>query len=445
MKLLLVMPTQYTQDGRPFKQKKAFFPTLTLPYLAGLAPEDVDVEIKNDYIQEIDPAADCDLVGISISTLHAVRGYELAEKFRQNGKTVFMGGFHATFMPGEAAQHCDSVVTGEAEYLMDEITGDFRRGALKETYTAPELHPLSGLPNPRYDLIPYDKYYYRSIPCQTSRGCPNNCRYCTVSAFYGRKYRFRPVGEVVEEVARAVRDIRSRLVMFIDDNIAAKKEYSYELFEALIPLNIRWVSQCSLTMADDSDLLRLAARAGMRGAFIGIETLNKTSLRKVNKSFNRVEDYNDKLREFRNAGIAVSANMIFGFEDDTEQTFEDTYRFIAGAKVYANPYILTPYPGTKLFRDLEENDKLLHRDWRRYTAYQQVAKHPNIPQEEMEDLFWKTYERMYAPMLNFRRMFRRTLRSFFSPMDWFLNIRIYFYNATFVSLKFIRKRLPPYY
>ncbi len=445
MKLLLVMPTQYTHDGRPFKQKKAFFPTLTLPYIAGLVPAGIDVEIKNEYIQTVDPTADCDLVGISISTLHAVRGYELADEFRRHGKTVFMGGFHATFMPDEAARHCDSVVIGEAEYLMETIIEDYRNGCLKERYRADTPHPLANLPGPRYDLIPYKKYYYRSIPCQTSRGCPNNCRYCTVTAFYGRKYRFRPVCEVVEEVGRAVRNLRSRLVMFIDDNIAAKKSYSYELYEALIPLNIRWVSQCALTMADDPELLKHAARAGMRGAFIGIETLNSTSLRKVNKGFNKVEDYKDKLTAFRQAGIAVSANMIFGFEDDDRQTFEDTYKFIADANIYANPYILTPYPGTKHYDDLDKSGRLLHKDWRRYTAYQQVARHPTIPAGEMEDLFWDTYLRLYSPWLNFRRMFKRTLKSFFSPMDWFLNIRIYFYNATFVSRKFIKKRLPPYY
>ncbi len=148
---------------------------------------------------------------------------------------------------------------------------------------------------------------------------------------------------------------------------------------------------------------------------------------------------------FRRHGVAVSANMIFGFDEDTKDSFEAVYRFIVGNSIYANPYILTPYPGTRLFQRIEESGRLRHKDWRRYTAYQQVVKSENLDREEIENLFWKTYERFYAPMLNFKRMFRRTLRSFFSPEDWYLNLRIYFYNSTFVSRPFIKRRLPPYF
>lgn len=446
LKILLILPTQYTHDGKLFKNSKAFFPTLTLPYLAGFVPGDVDVSIRNDYVEDIDPAhEDCDLVGITISTLHAVRGYELADQFRAAGRTVILGGFHATFMTDEALEHCDAVVKGEGEESFPRAIEDFRNGRLRRVYEAGAPHSLAGLPMPRYDLIPYHKYRYRSLPVQTSRGCPNNCGYCTVSAFHGRKYRFRPVGEVVEEIRGAVRLTGARLCMFIDDNIGARPEHSKELFEALIPLKIHWVSQSAITMADDPELLRLAARSGMRGTFIGIESLNSKSLKKANKHFNQIEQYAERLRAFRNAGISVSANIIFGFDEDTEDTFEETFQFIRKTKVYANPYLLTPYPGTKLFEDMEQAGRLLHRDWRRYTAYQQVLAHPELPQPRAEDLFWRTYLRFYAPGLNFKRIFNRPLHSFLSFMDWFLYVRIYFTNATFVSRRFVKRRLPPYF
>jgi radical SAM superfamily enzyme YgiQ (UPF0313 family) len=446
MKILYVMPTQYTSQGILFKQEKAFFPTLTLPYLAGLTPKDIEVEIKNDYIEDIDPASgDWDLVGITISTLHSVRGYELADQFRKLGKPVFMGGVHATFMPDEALKHCDSVVVGEAENTLPKLIRDFQNGNLQKRYQAESPHSLRALPSPRYDLIPYDRYRYPLMPVQTSRGCPYDCRYCTVTSLYGRKYRFRPVEEVIEELKAASRTVGSRFVLFVDDNIAAQKDYSYELFEALLPLKIIWICQCALTMADDKELLKLAVRSGMRSAFIGVETLNSESLDRVNKKINRVEEYSERLNTFRNAGVSVSANMIFGFEEDATRTFKETYEFIAKNSIYANLYILTPYPGTRLFEDMDKEGKLLHKDWRKYTAYQQVIKHKRLSKEEMETLFWETYSRLVSPWQNLKRIFKRTLRSYFSMVDWYLHLRIAFYNTTFVSRPYIKRRLPPYF
>jgi len=446
MKVLYVMPSQYTCEGNLFKEDRAFFPSLTLPYLAGITPDEIDVEIKNDYVEDIDPASgNWDLVGISVSTLHAARGYELADRFKKQGKPVFMGGVHATFMPDEALEHCDSVVVGEAESVLPKLIEDFQKGHMQKRYRAEMLHTLESLPSPRYDLIPYHRYRYRTIPVQTSRGCPNNCSYCTVTSLYGQKYRFRPVEEVIEELRAAMKTVGSRLVVFVDDNIGARKEYSYELFEALLPLKTSWVCQCALTMADDRELLKLAVRAGMRAAFIGIESLNSKSLEKANKKINRVEEYTEKLNIFRDVGVSVSANMIFGFEEDDPRAFEETYKFISDNSIYANLYILTPYPGTRLFEQQEREGRLLHRDWRKYTAYQQVSRHEKMKKEEIETIFWDTYLRLYSPWQNLKRIFNRPLRSYFSIVDWYLNLRIYFYNATFVSRKYIRRMLPPYF
>jgi radical SAM superfamily enzyme YgiQ (UPF0313 family) len=198
-------------------------------------------------------------------------------------------------------------------------------------------------------------------------------------------------------------------------------------------------------MANDRDLLRLAARSGMKGAFIGVETLNAESLKSVGKGINRVEEYTEKLDAFKKVGVSVSANMIFGFEEDTRRTFKEAYEFISKHSIYANPYILTPYPGTKLFKDFERGGKLLHKDWRKYTAYQQVVKHERLGKEEIEDLFWETYLKFYSFWQNFKRIFRRPFRSLFSFIDWYLHLRIYFYNAMFISRPFIKRRLPPYF
>ena len=158
-----------------------------------------------------------------------------------------------------------------------------------------------------------------------------------------------------------------------------------------------------------------------------------------------MEEYTEKLNVFRDAGVSVSANMIFGFEEDDRKTFEETYKFISANSIYANLYILTPYPGTRLFEQQEREGRLLHRDWRKYTAYQQVARHEKLKKEEMETIFWDTYLRLYSPWQNLKRIFKRPLRSYFSIVDWYLNLRIYLYNATFVSRAYIKRKLPPYF
>lgn len=446
MKILYIMPTQYTPEGRLFRQKKAFFPSLTLPYLAGLTPKNVGVEMRNDYIESIVPEKEkWDLVAITITTPHAIRGYALADAFRALGVPVVMGGAHATFRPDEALKHCDAVVVGEAEYSLPKLITDFQHNRLKRQYTADTLHPLENLPSPRYDLIPYRKYRYRAIPIQTSRGCPHNCRYCTVTALYGRKYRFRPIDEVVEELNAAKQTIGSKLVYFIDDNIAANKNYAYRLFEALLPLGIYWVCQCAITMADEKELLRLAVKAGMRGAFIGLESLNSDALKQANKNINKVETYDEKLDSFKKAGVSVSANLIFGFEDDTASTFSNARAFISSRGIYANPYILTPYPGTQLFTEYEDKDRLRHKDWHKYTAYQQVIRHDHLKPAYTDRLFWDMYQKLYSPWQNMKRVFRRPIKRYFSIVDWYLQIRVFFYNATFISRRYLKKKQPPYF
>jgi radical SAM superfamily enzyme YgiQ (UPF0313 family) len=223
MRILYVMPTQYTPDGRLFKETRGFLPSLILPYLAGLTPKDLEVEIKNDYIEDINPVSTTwDLVGITISTLHSARGYELADRFMENGTPVFMGGVHASFMPEETLEHCNTVVIGEAENTLPLLIEDFRNGQLKERYQAGTLHHLKGLPNPRYDLIPFHKYRYRAVPVQTTRGCPHDCSYCTVTSFYGGRYRFRPVEEVIEELKAAIKTAKTRLVLFVTTTLQLK-------------------------------------------------------------------------------------------------------------------------------------------------------------------------------------------------------------------------------
>jgi radical SAM superfamily enzyme YgiQ (UPF0313 family) len=393
MKLLLVSPAQLHDANTPLHRKKAFLIPLSVYLLAGLTPREWDVEIVNDYTDDIPFDGDHDLVGITTTTLHSARGYQLAARFREQGKPVVLGGFHPTLFPDEARSHADSIVCGEAELVWQNVLADAAAGSLQPIYKADRLCDMKDLPVPRYDLIEQKKYLNNVYPAESSRGCPYNCDYCSVTQFYGNKYRLRPP----EDVARDIKASGSRFIGFVDDNIAGDLEYSRRLSEALIPLKIFWMSQVSIRLADDETALALAARSGYRYAVIGIETLDPANLAAVRKGkVNKVEDYVEKTRLFRKHGITVCANLMFGFDNDTPATFDTTYAFVEKHRFMVNPYIITPYPGTRLYDKMDEEGRLLHKDFWRYTSYQTVFQPTTFSPEELDRLFISFYKKCYT-------------------------------------------------
>ncbi|MCZ7582591.1 MAG: radical SAM protein [Deltaproteobacteria bacterium] len=230
MRMLLLNPAQMI-NGRPLKVKKAFVIPYPVYMIAGQTPSEWTIDVANDYTDDINYDGDYDLVGITLSTIHSVRGYQIAEEFRKRGKTVVMGGFHATLFTDEALQYADAVVAGEAEYVWPQLLEDFKAGRLKKLYKAEKLPRPQDLAPPRYDLINRKRYMVDVMPAETSRGCPFACNYCSVTEFYGQKYRVRPPRDVV----RDVRSTKTRFISFVDDNVAANKAKAAELFEELIP------------------------------------------------------------------------------------------------------------------------------------------------------------------------------------------------------------------
>ncbi|NLH47174.1 MAG: B12-binding domain-containing radical SAM protein [Myxococcales bacterium] len=392
MKLLLVSAAQLQDDGTPLRRKKAFLIPLSVYLLAGMTPRDWQIEIANEYTDEIDYQGDYDLVGITLTTLHSQRGYEIARRFRENGKKVVLGGFHPTLFTEETRRHADSVVVGEAELVWERLLDDARHGRLQPVYQADRLCDMKNQPVPRYDLIDQKKYLNNVFPAESTRGCPYNCDYCSVTTFYGHKYRFRPV----DEVARDIRASGSRFIGFVDDNIAGKLEYSAELYSALIPLKIFWMSQVSIRLADDERVLALAARSGYRYAVIGIETLDKQNLEAVGKkNVNQVDEYVAKTKLFKKYGITVCTNLMFGFDNDTPETFTRTFDFVRRNCFMVNPYILTPYPGTRLYDRMEKDGRLLHKDYWRYTSYQTVFRPKGFTPPELDRQFMDFYRKCY--------------------------------------------------
>ncbi len=439
MKLLLVSPAQLTDEGKPLRVKKTFLIPLSIYLLAGLTPKDWEIELVNDYTDDINYDGGYDLVGITATTLHSERGFQIAAEFKKLGTKVVMGGFHPTLFPDVVREHCDTIVIGEAELVWAQLLEDAAKDALKPVYKADHLSELNDQPIPGYELIKKGKYINDVMPVECTRGCPHNCEYCSVTQFYGNKYRHRPIDQVV----RDIKACGSRFIGFVDDNIAGKLAYSAELFETLIPLNLFWMSQVSIKLADDEQVLALAGRSGFRYAIIGIETLDERNLAAMGKKkVNRVEEYVAKTKLFRKHGITVAANLMFGFDNDTEETFEKTYIFMKENLFQPNPYIITPYPGTRLAERWDAEGRIIHKDYWRYSSFQTVYRPTNFTPERLDELFIDFFKKVYSIPLIIRRFLhglsiKRPWGSFMMQLALSLN--------SLVVRKNLHRGILPYY
>ncbi len=419
MKIKLIEPTRYLGSGKLLRGKWLLTPSLTLPHLAALAPSGVEIVIENDYFGEPNYEERVDLVGITSYTNRALRAYEIADEFRRRGVPVVMGGIHASLVPDEAAEHADTVVAGEAEETWPQFLDDFRRGCAKKRYVAERYPPLANLPVPRFDLLDQSRYVsfrprglYRFaplplVPIQAARGCPHNCEFCSVAVFNGRQHRTRPVADVIAEVKAG----GAKTYFFVDDNIFASPKHARELLQALLPLKIKWIGQATLAAAKDKELLALAARSGCVFLCIGIESLSSKQLRLMRKTHNAVEDYATHLRAYRDAGISTSATLIFGFDTEDSQAFDESCDFLVKNRVpYTQWFPLIPYPGTALLARLREEGRLKdERWWLRRDMARRFAplKFPGgaEAEEEFRERFLRGWKRVFA----WRNIARRIL------------------------------------
>jgi radical SAM superfamily enzyme YgiQ (UPF0313 family) len=379
MKLLLIAPAGLEVQG--VKGKHVHH--LNLAVIAALAtPYFDEIKIVEEDFTDLDLNEKADLVGITMLTCQANRGYELADHFRKRGIATISGGPHASFMPEEALQHFDSVVVHEAENVWSELTADFMNGGLKPRYHSDEAADLDKLPIPRKDLFVGPTSTLSAQVLQTGRGCPFGCHFCTVTTIYGKTLRTRPVAHVVEEIKR----YPSKIFFFVDDNIFFSTSYAYELFEALIPLKIKWGSQGSLDrICHDSKLLELAVRSGCMSLFVGIESIEQAVLNSTHKAHNKVKNYAENLKKIHRAGINVIGAFIFGWEHDTPATFSKVRDFaIRNRIMMLSSGILTPFPGTQLFEKLRSGGLIQNYDWDKYDGGHLVWKHPNFSKEEID-------------------------------------------------------------
>lgn len=381
--------------------------------VAALTPDTWKVYLMDENIRPFRyrPA---DLVAITAFTSTVARAYEIAEIYRHEGTPVVIGGIHASMMPEEALEYADAVVVGEAESVWPQILQDFENGRLQRLYKAPPAD-LERIPAPRHDIF-HPSYLFASI--QTSRGCPMDCDFCSVPAFNGHRYRLRPVEAILEEM----RAVRNRLIYFVDDNIVGYNEKAREhaalLFEGMIRKGLRkeWFAQASLNIAQDPELLKLAARSGCKMLLIGIEAESVDALHDTNKRLNLklgVDKYARSFRTIHKAGIAVLGAFIYGMDSDTLESLQKRTRFILRSSVdVVQASVMTPLPGTRLFERMKTENRMLSRrspqHWQHFHFTDVVFKPKQMEPEVLATEMNRVY-RSICSMATIRMKFLRTL------------------------------------
>ena len=405
MKLLLILPKNERGFwGKVSKKGKAGFVRLNLPTIAALTPRDWDVEILDARARPVDYNAKMDVVGITGFTADMPNAYEIADKFREKGVKVIMGGVHVSAMSDEALRHADSVIIGEAELVWYKALEDFMKGELKQRYEAEHLCDLKDMVIPRRDLFDRGMYVTGFNTLQATRGCPFNCDYCTVTSFFGHEFRVRPVEEVINEI----KGFDTKDFFFVDDNIVGRPRYAKELFRALIPLKVTWGSQASLTMAKDSELLNLYAKSGGKYVFIGFESLSQKNLEKMHKGWNSAKGYKDAIKKIHDAGINILGSFVFGLDEDDKTVFKNTFDFIMETGMDAAQFnILTPFPGTVTYNVLEKEGRIIDRDWAKYHTGEVVFQPKGMTTDELQNGYYWIFRNTYT----LKNILKRSLRS----------------------------------
>jgi len=391
MKLLLI--TASSPEIRKIRRSRFLnFQQITMPYLAALTPRNWQVEHVDEEVSPVDCSAEVDLVGITFHTPSAQHAYDIAGKFRARGIPVVLGGPHVTLRPDEAAKHADTIFLGEAEGLWQEFLAAFEQGNHGKIYRCLSVPSLEHTPQARKDL--FHRKDHTSGVLFASRGCPNICDFCSVAVMYKNRLRKRPVAEAAAEFA----SFKGKIIIFWDDNIAGDPAYAKELFRAIAPYHKWWSSQASIQAGQDDEFLELAARSGCKQLFVGLESISQASMNEVHKRFNRVEEYGEIIQRIHAHGIAVQAGIVFGFDNDTPEIFGETLDFLENSGVQNATFnILTPFPGTPLFRRLEAEGRILSYDWGKYNSRSDVVFRPkNMSCEELLEGFKGAVRRFYS-------------------------------------------------
>jgi radical SAM superfamily enzyme YgiQ (UPF0313 family) len=381
---------------------------------------------------------EADLIGLTVITGTASRAYELAAHFRRRGITVVLGGPHVTLIPEDAMPQADAVVVGYAEDSWPRLLRDFELGQLQSRYDqAPDLD-LANRPFARRELLPGHRYLTDNV-FEATRGCVHNCDFCVVPAAWGRKPLQKPVADVVADI----RQHGARKLIFVDLNLIADREHARKLFAALVPLRVQWYGLATVLLAEDRELLELAARSGCKGLLMGLESISPQNLRQNHKGFNSPEKYVQVVERLHQHGIALQGCFVFGLDHDGPDVFLKTAEFAVQARIDLPRFaIVTPFPNTALHHRLEAEGRILTKNWELYDGQHAVFRPAKLSVDELQqgtEAAWK-----YA--YSFRSIARRIAHS---PAPWPVKVgtnlgyRFYAHNLSrFYNCDWIIGRAP---
>lgn len=409
MRIALITPKNAAQSGRSFYDyefyssflfsRRSLSYLLAIPTLISLTPPEHEIKVFDENIEDIDYSWKPDIVGISVRTMFANRAYAIAAAYRKLGVPTVLGGIHASMCPEETLEHCDSVVIGEAENIWPQLLEDARDGLLKEKYTSEKKTDLKNCCPPSRKSLSRERYV--SDVVQTSKGCPFHCEFCSVYAFDGQQMRSKSVDQVIQEITEINNSgseyKKKSAVFFVDDNIIGNRKYARELFTALKPHNINWVCQASVNIAQDESLLELMHSSGCGAVFIGLESLEPENLDSMHKEVNQRVDYAQAIQTIQSHGILVHGSFIVGSDGDTPETLQRTIDFIQKNNLLMPLInILTPLPGTELFKRLERDGRIHHKDWSRYDTRHVVFEPSGMKPQALFDGYRKIVQTVYS-------------------------------------------------
>jgi radical SAM superfamily enzyme YgiQ (UPF0313 family) len=374
-------------------------PPLGIITAAACVPPEIEVTVTDENVQEIDVSPDCDLIGIGcMLTCQAPRAYELADKFRQEGKTVVLGGLHVALCPDEACLHADSIVVGEGEGLIEKMLDDFRKGRLKPSYIMEDFPDVSMIGKPRRDLYDKKKHYtYKGWEMvdlvQTSRGCRFNCYPCCVPYLGGRIHRTKPIDRVLSEI-----DAAGDRLFIVDNSLEQSLSWQRELFSAMKGMGKDWVAH---PISPDPELLRLAKDAGCWYVYHAVYTIS--------------DKIKDRIRLYHDHGIGVEGTILLGMDDHTEDFLKRFIDFLLEIDLdLAEFTVLTPFPKTQVWDELESQKRIIDRDWSKYNAGNVVFRPRHMTPDRLQELYdyaWESFYREQPQNLKMSKLITNLLRA----------------------------------
>jgi radical SAM superfamily enzyme YgiQ (UPF0313 family) len=398
---LLINPF-YPKDPRASYGKHVLTPTLALTSLAGATPDHWEVRYWDENLLQGSPPREPlpHVVGITVHLTFARRAYELAHWFRTQGSIVILGGLHVLSCPDEAAAHADAIAIGDGVQLWPQILEDIERNALRPRYTASYARPYRLDPAPRRGVLPREAFLTTTSVIAT-RGCHNRCGFCYLATEgLHMPYRMRDVQQVVDEIAAD----RQPYTVFVDNNLGSRPDYLRRLCGALKPLGIIWSAAVTIDVTDDAELVRQMALSGCTGVFVGFESLNAGNLSDAKKRTPAPADYARRVALLHRYGIQVNGSFVLGFDHDRPDVFERTVEWIEANRLEcATFHILTPYPGTPFFRQLEAEGRILHRNWDQYDTAHVVFQPKHMSCEELDRGYAWCYDRLFSHASIWRR------------------------------------------